>query len=132
MSLTENNVDKFVNSIRSRGRKLIYPQHIQAWDDLIKKNFNSLHILNEALTIMEALENGKGFEEARSMCNVTGDMAVFMDYVVLYYSKFGPDYIEATTLVEISDEDKERLEEIRAENAEFEEQIKSIQRSILK
>lgn len=127
MSSPEDYNKELVDTIRSRGRNIIYPQHFQAWDELIEKQIESLHLFQIALDMMEALEEGKSFEEVEHMHLVTGTMLGYIRYIITYFAKQGPDYIEATASEGLSDEERVLIQAVREENAQFEEELKSIQ-----
>lgn len=126
----EDYINGEITRIKMVGKSLIYPQHYQAWDELVVKQVNSLCILSIALEKMEALEKGKSFKEVDDMHNVPGSVDYYVRLVVALFSKKGPDYFEATSISEVSDEMQEYLNGIREENAQFQIEANGMQRGI--
>lgn len=79
-------------------------------------------VLESALEIMTALENGDSIEEAKQMLDKQGHSgmsASIVRNILFTFSSKGPEFWEATAYGDISPENKKILEEKKQENAQL-------------
>ena len=125
---------KFANPIIERGRNLIYPQRSEQWEACVKTRscsiYNGAEIVS-AIQVMELLDKNAPVEvvtDALFSYPHTPFSVNLALNVVAAFSKKGPEYIEE--LSKIANEfkqDKKFLDEIKSQNAVFEQELSSQQ-----
>ncbi len=113
-----------------RGKALIYPERLQEWEECVRARAKDLYHgmeLDDALAIMEELENGTPMEDVLKMFedqNHSGASASMVRNIVLHFSKRGRDFYISTAHGEISDAEREKILEVMDENAQIDTKSK--------
>ena len=116
LAATISNMSKMAERME-KGLKLVYPEEQQAYLDFLLKNaaisYNGDYIDN-ALEIMQALEDGASVEEAYKLIHVTDIIGYnsAVQKLVLLWSKRGPEFFAKTLQCDIkllSDEEKKEI-----------------------
>ena len=109
-----------------KGKTLIYPERYEEWEKCVNARASDLYQgidLENALEIMELLENGGTLDEAKKIfdnANHSGFSASMVRSIVLTFSKQGPDFYRETAFRELSEQEKDKLKEIFLQNRKFE------------
>lgn len=109
-----------------KGKKYIYPQRILNWKECVPIRAGDLYHgrdLDNALDIMELLENGGSIEEARQMIESQGHSGASYGIVrsmILTFSKRGPEFVRVADPAVLNYPDSVKyIEQIEKENAEY-------------
>lgn len=87
-----------IPSLIERGKAIIYPQRLESWKERVEDSVNGLfhgRDVEEALTIMEGLENGMSYDEANEIITKSGHSGGSYTCVmgtIINFSKKGPDF----------------------------------------
>ena len=112
-----------------RGKKFIYPQQEEMWKYCVDVRAHDLYHGNDlenALDIMECLDNGGTIEEANKILddeNHSGTSYGITLSIVLSFSKRGPEFYRAVRGENISERQMKELEKIEKENADYEREL---------
>ena len=112
-----------------RGKKFIYPQQEEMWKYCVDVRAHDLYHGNDlenALDIMECLDNGGTIEEANKILddeNHSGTSYGITLSIVLSFSKRGPEFYRAVRGADISEKQMKELEKIEKENADYEREL---------
>ena len=112
-----------------RGKKFIYPQQEEMWKYCVDVRAHDLYHGNDlenALNIMECLDNGGTIEEANKILddeNHSGTSYGITLSIVLSFSKRGPEFYRAVRGENISERQMKELEKIEKENADYEREL---------
>lgn len=112
-----------------RGKKFIYPQQEEMWKYCVDVRAHDLYHGNDlenALDIMECLDNGGTIEEANKILddeNHSGTSYAMALSIVLSFSKRGPEFYRAVRGDNISAKQMEELIKIEKENADYEREL---------
>lgn len=111
-----------------RGNKLIYPQRQETWKDCVDIRAHDLYNgmeLDNALDIMECLENGGTIEEANKIledANHSGMSYSVTLSIIVSFSKRGPEFYRFVTK-NLTPEQEGELAKIEQENEIFEQEL---------
>ena len=104
-----------------KGQALIFPERYDEWKvcviDCAFAGYGPL--LDVALEIMQALENGATIEEASKMFieqNHSASTESIVTKIIFNFSKKGPEFCEAIAYRGICSESKQKIEEKKSEN----------------
>ncbi len=113
-----------------RGERLIYPENTQEWHKCVESRANDLYYgmeLDNALDVMDALEQGKSVKEATEIAESMGHSGMswnMMMKIVLHFSKRGPEFFRAN-VNDISAETEQYLQKVEAQNKLYESMSKA-------
>ena len=115
----------------ARAKKLIYPQKQEEWERKVNKEAKTASptsgSIDISLEVMEMLENGASVNEAykRFLQLINFNTSLKWDSLslILLFSKRGAEFYEAVIPIygEMSEEDRETVEQIKRQNEEFEQ-----------
>lgn len=117
----QNNIPIWIE----KGKKIIFEEKYQEWEDCVVKCANSIYNgkeLDAALEIMEALENEKSLEQAIDILkqqNHSGASESLVKNIIFEFSPKGPEFYVATTPKRIVHKNKTAIEEKIKENKEL-------------
>lgn len=118
---TKENISNWIE----KGQALTFPERYDEWEKYVVACASDLYlskVLESALEIMTALENGDSIEEAKQMLDKQGHSgmsASIVRNILFTFSSKGPEFWEATAYGDISPENKQILEEKKQENAQL-------------
>ena len=110
----------------TKGSAYIYPERMEKWAQCVEARAGDLYHgmdLDSALELMEKLESGASIEEAKEIFDGqghSGASAGMVRSMLFHFAKRGPEFYESTAWGELSDEDKQAIEDKKKENAELE------------
>lgn len=113
-----------------RGNKLIYPQREETWKDCVDIRAHDLYHgieLENALDVMECLENGRTIEEANKIledANHSGMSYGVTLSIIVSFSKRGPEFYRAVK-ENLTPEQAGEIAKIERENEIFEKELAS-------
>lgn len=113
-----------------RGEKLIYPQRRDSWKHCVDIRVHDLYHgmdLDNALDIMECLENGGTVEEANKIledANHSGMSYGIVLSIIVSFSKRGPEFYRSVKQ-ELNSQQIAELDKIEQENQGFEREVAS-------
>ncbi len=110
-----------------RGKAVIDPSRHHIWEEYVRNHAVGMYHGDDteiSLQIMEALERGESLKDSFNIlknADTSGYLASIIIRTVMELSSRGPDFYEVAAFFELSDEDKQYLEEKRQENRKLEE-----------
>lgn len=108
-----------------KGQALIFPERYAEWEKCVQVNATDLYhgrVLDAALEIMTALENGATMEEAKQIFDKqehSGMSTSIVRNILFSFSSKGPEFWEATAYGKISEENKQLIEAKKQENIQL-------------
>lgn len=123
--MANNNCNNGIENWIKRGMAFVFPEMAQLWEECVKVRASDLYRGFEvdcALAIMEKLEKGATFEEAKQLLDSqkhSGTSWALTRHIIFTFYKTGPEFWEYTAFGELSDETKEIIENKKRENAKL-------------
>ena len=105
-----------------KGEAFIYPERMEEWTQCVEARASDLYHgrdLDDAIEIMEKLENGASLDEAKELLDSqdhSGTSYEMVRNIIFSFSKQGPEFWEHTAYGEISPKARQAIKDKKREN----------------